>query len=191
MCGRYELCTDTSNEEMKSILKILEKREAEPYSWIGDVFPGCVMPVICKERQHLTVCRMMWGYPRKNGGVVINARREGILSKPFFMDDFVLRRCVIPSTGFYEWSHHDKSSQKYKFSIPSSEMLYMAGVYHIYNQKPYFVILTGAANASVSSVHHRMPVVLERNEVRAYLMNHRKAQDCLEKTLPMLNAVPC
>lgn len=54
-----------------------------------------------------------------------------------------LLRCVIPSTGFYEW---DREKRKYFFTVPNEEALYMAGLYAIRESRPCFCILTTAAS---------------------------------------------
>lgn len=69
---------------------------------------------------------LAWGFPRfDKKGVVINARAETAPDKPMFRKCLEQRRCVIPSTGFYEWAA-DKT--KYRFRLPGEDALYMAGL---------------------------------------------------------------
>lgn len=73
------------------------------------------------------------------------------------------RRCVIPAKGFYEWN---VKKVKYQFErLDQEAVLFMAGCFQRFQEQEWFVILTTQANASVSPVHHRMPLVLEKNEI--------------------------
>src|SRR5258706_1887338 len=44
-----------------------------------------------------------WAKDLKIGTRTINARSEGIESKPAFRDALKSRRCIVPATGFFEW----------------------------------------------------------------------------------------
>ena len=111
------------------------------------------------------------------------AEAETAEEKKTFKDSLLKRRCVIPSTGFYEW---DKSKQKYLFNIQGSNALYMAGLYNFFKDEPRFIILTTSANSSVSSIHHRMPVVLEKQQIEDWITDTDKAVSILHNTPPSL-----
>jgi putative SOS response-associated peptidase YedK len=82
---------------------------------------------------------------------------------------------VVPATGFYEWQHggvHDK--QKYRFYLPETPLLYMAGIFTVGSSKQgaglaRFSIITAEANESVAAIHNRMPVVLHAHQVDDWL----------------------
>jgi putative SOS response-associated peptidase YedK len=44
-----------------------------------------------------------WAKDLKIGTKMINARSEGIDTKPAFRDALKERRCIVPATGFFEW----------------------------------------------------------------------------------------
>jgi len=100
----------------------------------------------------------------------------------------IQRRCVIPSTGFYEWAKTDaKTKCKYQFNAPDSPMLYMAGIYtdnpsrakdEIIAER--FVVLTRVANASVRDIHDRMPVILRKDELVRWLTDYDFADFALK-----------
>jgi putative SOS response-associated peptidase YedK len=48
-------------------------------------------------------------------------------------------------------------------------MLYLACLYHQYEDGPRFVILTQPANGSVADVHQRMPVIVPQKKIPAWL----------------------
>lgn len=71
---------------------------------------------------------MSWGFPKWDGkGVIINAKSE-TASEKNIKQSLLQRRCVIPSTGFYEWNNAGKSKEKYLFRSETSPVLYMAGI---------------------------------------------------------------
>jgi putative SOS response-associated peptidase YedK len=49
-----------------------------------------------------------WAKDAKVGYSFINARAEGIDTKPSFRDAFKSRRYIIPTDGFYEWETYDR-----------------------------------------------------------------------------------
>jgi putative SOS response-associated peptidase YedK len=121
---------------------------------------------------------MSWGFPKWDGkGVIINAKSETVREKKMFSKPFDGQRCVIPSTGFYEWRAADGLKEKFRFNAAGSKMLYMAGVF----SDGGFVILTRAANEFVSDVHNRMPVVLYKNELARWLADVDFAESILKR----------
>ena len=46
--------------------------------------------------------------------------------KPLFRESVAMRRCIIPSNGFYEW---DREKRKHLFRFPGEQVLYMAELY--------------------------------------------------------------
>jgi putative SOS response-associated peptidase YedK len=97
-----------------------------------------------------------------------------------FSQPLLTRRCVVPSTGFFDWVvdadaeaqlplfpvARKKNAKKTKllFRRPDEPMLYMAGMMNTFEDKDDFVILTTAANNSMMPFHDRMPVILAANE---------------------------
>jgi len=68
----------------------------------GEIFPTYIAPVINNDG----VVAVKWGFPHwKNTSVIINARSETALEKNMFRKALRERRCVVPSSGFFEWGH--------------------------------------------------------------------------------------
>jgi len=93
------------------------------------------------------------------------------------------KRCVIPTTGFYEW---DSAKKKYLFQLPEAPELYLAGLYNDFAGEQRFTILTTAANASIADVHNRMPLVLPKEDISPWLQNTSAAVRILNREQPML-----
>ena len=69
----------------------------------GEVFPSDTAAVIAKNRQlKPAVFPMRWGFERKGGGLVINARSETAAEKTLFRESAQLRRCLIPASCNFE-----------------------------------------------------------------------------------------
>ena len=187
MCGRYNFTVE-QNEE---VIEILEKLNARLHKnavknnmvKTGEVFPADAAPILIEEEGIVPVLSN-WGFPKfDQKGVIINARAETASAKRTFCDSLVNRRCIIPSTGFYEW---DSEKKKYLFQLEGRNALYMAGLYTRYRNELRFVILTTAANASMKEIHNRMPLVILRQQIADWITDYSAAKELLEKVPPRL-----
>jgi putative SOS response-associated peptidase YedK len=205
MCGRYTVFTEDEVIEMRDILSEVNQRYIGSLELsamkTGEIFPTNVVPVLAAGAGGLEARLMTWGFPKWQGsGVIINARAETAMEKPLFRNSLERRRCIIPSTGFYEWKHEDGKTRKDKYliTLPGEEMLYMAGFYDSFTDKsgkPYagFVILTAEANESMSPLHDRMPVILSAGQRGQWLSNPAGAAEILVRknvTRFLLRQVP-
>ena len=116
---------------------------------------------------------MRWGFlPQwykspSDGPLLINARAETIAEKPAFREACRTRRCLIPMTGFYEWTK-DEEGKRWPWYIHGQAPLVLAGIWQDWgdeeNRQKTCAIVTTAANESMSTIHHRMPVILDPND---------------------------
>ena len=184
MCGRFVLFSDP---EMAEIRKIIEEVQHKSEGVkMGEIFPTEKVPVLIPQENGLVPEAVKWGFPNfRNKGVVINARAETANERPMFKRSLESKRCIIPSCGFYEWSHDGKKI-KYQFNLPEDGVLYMAGLYSEFQGERRFVILTTDANQSMIEVHNRMPVVLRPDERNQWVESYQSALDILQTDRPML-----
>ncbi|ROT99482.1 SOS response-associated peptidase [Histidinibacterium lentulum] len=107
-----------------------------------------------------------WYKTPTDGPLLINARAETIVEKPAFRTAAKERRCIVPASGFYEWTK-DAAGTRYPWYITRSDgrPLAFAAIWQVWDrgdsQLTTVAIVTTAANDSMSRIHHRMPVVLE------------------------------
>ena len=73
------------------------------------VSPGQLASVVVRARGENELKEMRWGLiphwadDERIGAKLFNARRETADQKPAFREAWRQRRCLVPSTGLYEW----------------------------------------------------------------------------------------
>ena len=181
MCGRYYVDEETARE-IEKLVRDLDRRLKMERT--GDVFPSQNAMILKGEGNHLAAEQMRWGFPGfEKGKLLINARAETALERPTFRESVQDRRCIIPARGFYEWN---KSKEKFIFERKETPVLFIAGCYNWYEGQERFVILTTDANSSVAPVHNRMPLILEPEELKDWVLDDQATESLLHKTPVLL-----
>lgn len=186
MCGRYRL-----SRRKQLVEEYFDTVSDEP-EWAPryNIAPTQPVPVI---RQNPTepqrgMALMRWGLipswaKSLSGPPMINARSETAATTPAFRDPMKLRRCLIPADGFYEWQKTAGAKQPFCFEVNDGELFAFAGLWDRWkDQSGQWIkscsILTTTPNAVTSSVHDRMPVILDRDGYDLWLdpgMTHIEA----------------
>lgn len=183
MCGRYNFTVEQS-EEIRELLDKLNAKVRGKIFNTGEIFPTHQVPVLIEEENQASPVLSIWGFPKfDKKGVIINARSETVFEKKTFRDSVINRRCVIPSTGFYEW---DSEKRKFLFKLEGTNTVYMAGIFSYYQDEMRFVILTTQANESMKDVHNRMPLVIYKHEIETWILDDKATGDILNRVPPML-----
>ena len=123
---------------------------------------------------------MRWGflphwYKTPNGGpLLINARSETIAEKPAFRDACRQRRCLIAASGFYEWHRVDgETPAPYWVTRTDGQPMVFGGIWQNWtgegDEMTTCAIVTTDANAEMSAVHHRLPLILEQTDWAKWL----------------------
>jgi putative SOS response-associated peptidase YedK len=115
-----------------------------------------------------------WARDTSIASGTINAKSETAATKPAFRDPLRLRRCLIPADGFYEWARKGTSKQPYCFEVNEGELFAFAGLWDRWkNPDGQWIttcsILTTTPNAVTSTVHDRMPVILDADSYDLWL----------------------
>ncbi len=165
MCGRFEF--NLGDPYMESIFNDLQKRYNYDGLHPGEIFPSEKVPALVMKNGNVTTELLTWGYDKFNEkGVIINARSETVTEKPMFRRDFFERRCLLPASGFYEWS---SSKQKYLFHRSDDKPLFLGGFYKRLSDKNPCIILTKEATPPVKEFHDRIPVLVNEADIEAWL----------------------
>ena len=165
MCGRYGFIPG------QDFITRFEIENAEfELRPVYNAAPGMIMPVVTqnspKKIEHMKWGLVpFWAKDPRIGYRMINARSEGIETKPSFRASLKNRRCLIPASGFFEWARVGKEKTPYYFRLKSSEMFAFAGLYDIWKdaenvEMRTYTIITAGANELVARIHDRMPVIL-------------------------------
>ena len=191
MCGRYFI--DVDEKDMQEIIEILRTYYANDSFNVNEIFPYQNAPILVGVHDLVKPTVMRWGFDGFDNRKIINARSETMKEKKLFSSSYSNKRCVVPTNGFYEWKtiEGSKKKEKYYFKLKNSPMLYLAGIYQGFDLDNQFVIITTQANASMEEYHHRMPLILERNQVRDWLFNDKKADSILQQVPVNLTATDC
>ena len=108
----------------------------------------------------------------------INAKAETVAQLPTFREPLRHKRCIVPATGFYEPDkiHYTKPPYPWHyFKLKGQELFGFAGLYDVWKDRKTgkeiesYTIITTEPNACVGKVHHRMPVILKREDEAAWL----------------------
>ena len=70
-----------------------------------------------------------WSRDSSFASKLINARAETLAEKPSFRDAYKKRRCIIPTTGFYEWENPENGKQPHFFYMKNSELFGFGGLW--------------------------------------------------------------
>jgi putative SOS response-associated peptidase YedK len=181
MCGRIGL-TELSWRQLVAVLRAELAPEHEQLFRPRYNLAPTQDAWICREvadRRQLIPAR--WGFPSHAAHNIINARAETAATAKSFKQAFLDRRCVIPVSGFFEWTR-DGRHQPYWFTASDDGApLLLAGLYREGTYGLNFVIITTAANDAIRPIHHRMPAVLSVDAAEAWL---ERADETLLKRAP-------
>lgn len=192
MCGRYT--STTSVAELASVFEVDEVRADElPPRW--NVAPTVPVYAVALTRgdgekgPHRALGTFRWGLVPSwakdpaVGNRMINARAEGISSKPAYRAAVARRRCLIPADAFYEWQRRTGSDGRPAGKLPyairrvDGRPMALAGIWEVWRDRREpdaaplrsCAIVTTSANEVMAPIHDRMPVVLEQSDWAAWL----------------------
>ena len=111
-----------------------------------------------------------WTKDARFGARTINARAETLGDKPAFRAAFRARRCLVPADGFYEWTGPRKQRAPVYIHRADGRPLALAGLWEWHEQfGQSFTVITTAPSTWMSTIHHRMPAILETGDWDAWL----------------------
>lgn len=182
MCGRFTLASQVS--ELRDLIDFVDDALPDELQARFNIAPTQPVLVFRAEKEHERPLPAMlqwglvpfWADDPKIGSRMINARSETVVEKPAFRAALKYRRCIIPVDGFYEWHKAAESNGKTPYWIHRHDRkpFAFAGLWESWNKDgsgplETCTILTTQANAMMSLLHDRMPVILQRRDFDRWL----------------------
>lgn len=186
MCGRFAMSAKTKDiEKFKNDLKI---KPIAPLRQSFNIAPGQNIQGLKNVLQDFT--NFNWGLipPWANMDdkplKIINARAETLTQKPAFKKLLNGKRCVIISSGYYEWqATGNKKIPNYIF-LNDEPIFAYAGLWDKLpsdgenEPEECATIITCNSADSISHIHNRMPVILTTENIDDWL-SERKTDELL------------
>lgn len=193
MCGRF-FRHGVSWEEYASALSLIVPEGVEapeptynaaPMSW----------QVIVRPREHAQPGREMvpalwglvpswWTKPlSEKKFTTFNARAEGLAESNTFRGAFRHKRCLVPVSGFYEWTGATGKKTPFAIALRNRRWFCFAGLWDraLINgsEVESFTVVTTTPNDLMAGLHTRMPVILDPADYDLWLDPSRKGVERL------------
>ena len=176
MCGRYAI---TLPPDAMAQLFAAQPANDLPQVPNYNICPTRPVHAVRQGGAGRQLVAMRWGFlphwykEETSGPLLINARAETLAEKPAFRAACRERRCLIPATGFYEWTKDTAGNRLpwYIFREDSAPIAF-AGIWQSWGKddpQETCAIVTTAANTAMSAIHHRMPLILEPDDWALWL----------------------
>jgi putative SOS response-associated peptidase YedK len=188
MCGRFTL--RARPHAVAEAFELLELPDLSPRYNIAPTQSVATVRFDPEQRRRV-IALQRWGLVPKwadslsIGNRMINARAEGIATKPAFRQAFVARRCLVVADGFYEWHKTPDGKQPYFIHRPDHAPLAFAGLWERWGPENLesCTIIATAANPMMRGLHERMPVILQPADYDRWLDPALRARESLEALL--------
>ncbi|UCD69541.1 MAG: SOS response-associated peptidase [Betaproteobacteria bacterium] len=190
MCGRYTLSSTPAQINVR-----FEVTVDPAWKPSYNVAPGTQVLMVRTDAEsgERTSESAYWGFtpawlrPDRRAPRPINARSEGVASKPMFRNAFARRRCIVPADGFYEWKMLDHGKQPWLIRLRDGDVFGFAAIYEPGNEttdnRPSCAILTTEANSTMRRIHARMPVIIEPVDYQRWLQTEQTKAAAIESLL--------
>lgn len=185
---------------LKRIEKKMDKRKAKLNRPIQSGFAYSVWPILkpLPGGEDFEVVEAHWEFiaPWCNNWNAVEAGRkkyttlnaigETLLESKLYRDAALNRRCLVLSSGFYEWRHYQPEGAKkaetypYYIGMADAPVFYMAGIWQPWTDRTTgetidtFAIVTTVANGLMQQIHNtkkRMPLILPEGLAGEWLLD--------------------
>jgi putative SOS response-associated peptidase YedK len=115
-----------------------------------------------------------WAKDLRIGASLINARADGVATKPSFRAAFKKRRCLVVVDGWYEWKTTASGKEPWRFRRADGLPFALAGLYETWANPAggtvhSCAVITTEPNRFAAEIHDRMPVLLPREAFDRWL----------------------
>jgi putative SOS response-associated peptidase YedK len=111
---------------------------------------------------------------------IVNARSETVFDKSAFEG---VGRAVVPVSGWYEWTGEARRKTAWAIS-GDAPFLFFAAITDTWDapgglRVPQVATVTCTPNKDVAEIHHRMGVLLDRDDIAAWMGDDLEAAQAL------------
>ena len=198
MCGRFAFYSPA--EATAALFGVDAAPEVEPRYNIAPTQYVAAIRQDEDQQRELVMLRWglvpFWAKDPSIGSQMINARAETVAEKPSYRAAYRHRRCLVLADGFYEWQRANDIKTPYYISLKSGEPFALAGLWENWKDRESdatlqtTTLITAAANSFMTSLHHRMPVVLRADTADEWLAGSTELLDSIAERTPPLQAWP-
>ena len=115
---------------------------------------------------------------------LINARSETVFEKSAYEG---VGRAVVPVSGWYEWTGEKRRKTAWRIRSKDKSLLFFAAITDVWRAPggmtvPQVATVTSPPNQDVAPIHHRMGVLLSRENVTKWL--HGSKEDVVPLMTP-------
>ena len=198
MCGRFAFYSPA--EATASLFGVADVPALKPRYNVAPTQDIAAIRIGASESREIALLRWglvpFWAKDPSIGNRMINSRSETVAEKPSFRAAYRKRRCLILADGFYEWHKEGEAKTPYFISLASGNPFAFAGLWEDWHAKDSgesiqsTAIITTAANEFMSTLHHRMPVVLEKESADRWLNGDGELLAEITEHIPTFQAWP-
>lgn len=168
MCTRYSLTSP--HEAVRLYFRLGHLDEFPARFNIAPTDPALIIRLGLRGEREAILVR--WGFipgwvkDPASVSLMVNARAETAAEKPSFRAALRHRRCLVPTSGFYEWTGNKGARQPHLVRLKTGEPFGMAGLWETWlgadgSEIDTMAILTTSANGDMARIHDRMPVIID------------------------------
>ncbi len=165
MCGRFTITHP--NEALAALFGALPGNDLPPAPR-HNICPTQPVAVVTSDGGMRRLMTMRWGFipswykTPTDGPLIINARSDTVADKPAFREAVRARRCIVPASGFYEWTAGpDKTRLPYYITRADGAPMALAGLWQLWGDQVTCAVVSTEAGPGMAGIHDREPVILD------------------------------
>lgn len=202
MCGRFAITLPA--DAMRRLFGFADEPQFPPRY---NIAPSQPVPIVIFDGGRRRFLLVRWGLVPSWAkdmpqSLLINARAETIAEKPSFRGAFRHHRALMPADGFYEWRARETGKgpkQPFLIRRRDGKPFAMAAIWDTWmpsggSELDSCAIITTEANATLTPVHSRMPVILDEKDWARWLDPAATEKELLALLAPapddLLEAIP-
>ncbi len=164
MCGRFTITHP--NEALAALFDAALGNDL-PESPRFNICPTNPVAVLTSEGGR-RLRTMRWGLippwykSPTDGPLIINARADTVAEKPAFREAIRQRRCILPASGFYEWSAGPNGTRlPWYITRTDGAPMAFGALYSHWGDIDTVATVTVDGGPNMAGIHDREPVILE------------------------------